>query len=611
MRIIYDIETYPNCFTLAAEHADMPLRWAFEISPWRDDRAQLWLWLLWLRLNNAQMVGFNNAGFDYPVLHLFCQMQGKATHADLYLKAMQIIQSRDDEDKFAHTVFPSDRFVDQIDLFKIHHFDNKAKMTSLKALEFNMRLDSVEDLPFPVGVPLSPDQVPVLREYNAHDVHATKAFYHESLPMIEFREQLSQQHGKDFLNHNDTKIGAEIFQMALEAAGVPCYEYGPNGRQPRQTQRPVIHLRECIPIWVRFNNPAFIHIHSQLWMQSITETKGVFKDLSAYCGELEFFFGTGGLHASVENEIFIADDEMMILDLDVTSMYPSIAISQGYYPEHLGPTFVKVYDQLRQQRIGYKKGSPENAMLKLALNGVYGNSNNPFSIFYDPKFTMSVTLTGQLALAMLAERLSGISRIIQANTDGITIALHRNLRTRVQDICDQWEKETRLTLEEAEYSRMFIADVNSYIAEYVKCGVKRKGRYEWDVEWHQDASALVVAKVAEQVLLKGVPIRATVENWPDRMDFMCRVKIPRSSTLWGSDGRQLPNMLRYYVAKDGVELTKIMPPLAKNPGVPRHFAVVKGHKVCPCNNIADATMEIDFDYYVREVEKLTLGMKGD
>ena len=141
--------------------------------------------------------------------------------------------------------------------------------------------------------------------------------------------------------------------------------------------------------------------------------------------------------------------------------------------------------------------------------------------------------------------------------------------------------------------------------------VKRKGAFEWDVEWHQDASALVVPKVAEKVLLEGVPIRTTVENWPDRMDFMCRAKIPRSSTLWGDDGRQLPNMLRYYVAKGGVALTKIMPPLAKNPGVMRHFAVVSGWKVCPCNNIADATMDIDFDWYVNEVEKLCLGMKGD
>ena len=611
MRIVYDIETYENCFTLSAEHADMPLRWSFEVSPWCDHRKHLWQWLLWLRSVNAQMVGFNNAGFDYPVLHLFCQMQGKATYADLYQKAMQIIQSRNEDDKFSHTVYPSDRFVDQIDLFRIHHFDNKSKMTSLKALEFNMRLDSVEDLPFPVGVPLSPDQVKVLREYNAHDVHATKAFYHESLPMIEFREQLTKKHGKDFLNHNDTKIGAEIFQMALENAGVPCYEYGPNGRQPRQTQRPVINLYECIPNWVRFHTKEFQQVRERLARQSITETKGVFKDLSAVCGGLEFVFGTGGIHASVDNDVFIADDQMMILDLDVTSMYPSIAISQGYYPEHLGPTFVKVYDQLREQRLQYKKGTPENAMLKLALNGVYGKSNDKFSIFYDPKFTMSVTLTGQLALAMLAERLAPIAKIIQANTDGITIHVRRERYKQVKRICEQWEKETGLTLEEAEYSRMFVADVNSYIAEGVDGKVKRKGRYEYDVEWHQDASALVVAKVAEQVLLKGAPIRATVENWPDRMDFMCRVKIPRSSTLWGSDGRQLPNLLRYYVAKGGTALTKVMPPLAKKPGVFRHFSVVAGHRVCPCNNIADATLPVDFDWYVNEVEKLCLGMKGE
>ena len=110
-------------------------------------------------------------------------------------------------------------------------------------------------------------------------------------------------------------------------------------------------------------------------------------------------------------------------------MYPSIAISQGYYPEHLGPRFVEVYQQLKDQRLLHKKGTPENDMLKLALNGVYGASNDQFSIFYDPRFTMQITITGQLALAMLAERLSGVARLIQCNTDGITISLHRNLRS--------------------------------------------------------------------------------------------------------------------------------------------------------------------------------------
>jgi hypothetical protein len=249
-------------------------------------------------------------------------------------------------------------------------------------------------------------------------------------------------------------------------------------------------------------------------------------------------------------------------------------------------------------------------MLKLALNGVYGKSNDKFSIFFDPKFTMSVTLTGQLALAMLAERLSGYGRIIQANTDGITIYLHHNLYEQIKRICAQWESEVSMTLEEARYSRMFIADVNSYIAEYEGGGVKRKGRYEYDVEWHQDASALVVPKVAEKVLLEGTPIRMVVEEWSDKMDFMKRVKIPRSSYLRGDD-KPLPNMLRYYVARGGVSLTKTMPPLAKKPGVWRHFSIESGWKVCPCNNIADATLPIDYDYYVCEVEKLVLPLKGN
>ena len=43
-----------------------------------------------------------------------------------------------------------------------HHFDNKARATSLKVLEFNMRSDSIEDLPFKVGATLTRDQVDVL-----------------------------------------------------------------------------------------------------------------------------------------------------------------------------------------------------------------------------------------------------------------------------------------------------------------------------------------------------------------------------------------------------------------------------------------------------------------
>ncbi len=136
--------------------------------------------------------------------------------------------------------------------------------------------------------------------------------------------------------------------------------------------------------------------------------------------------------------------------------------------------------------------------------------------------------------------------------------------------------------------------------------IKRKGCFEWDVGWHQNAGGLVIPKVAEKVLVDGAPIRETVENWPHLHDFMLRIKVPRSSYLqWGD--HQAQNTTRYYVAKGGKPLTKWMPPL-KGKTDWRKFAVESGWNVQVCNNIKDVGLPVDFDYYVQEIEKLCLAL---
>ncbi len=616
MRVIYDIECYPNVFTLAAEHADYPLTWGFEISPWRDDTKQLLDWLLWLKTQDAEMVGFNNVGFDYPVLHQLIQMGG-ATPATLYEKCKQIIDS---EDRFSNIVYPSDRFVRQLDLYKINHFDNRAKTTSLKALEFVLKMDNISDLPFPVGTTLNKEQVVRLREYNAHDVTATKLFYHQNKDQIALREELTAEYSKDFMNANDTKIGEMIFHQALEENGIACHEYGPFGRKPRQTPRNIIHLRECVPDFIRFKNPEFNRIKDWFAAQSITETKGSIKDVTARVGGIDYVFGTGGMHASVENEYFVADDEWMILDIDVEGLYPSIAITRGYYPEHLGHKFVQVYkEKIKDERKKHKKGTAKNAAFKLAGNGAYGKSNDKFSFFYDPLFTMKVTISGQMMICMLAESLLEIYglRIIQCNTDGITMHMRRSDRDAVDRCCKTWEQLTGLVLEYAEYTKMVIADVNSYLAQKTDGTTKLKGRYDHVKttggvrDWHKDHSFLVIPKVAEQVLIHGAPIRETVMNWPDKYDFFGRVKVPRNSRLVGvADGVDTPleNTQRYYVSEGGVSLVKIMPPLAKKPDQWRRIGVESGWTVCPCNDVRDAVLPVNYEYYIQEIEKLTLGV---
>jgi hypothetical protein len=607
MRIFYDTEVFPNCYLLCAED-EFGNRSQFEISVWKNEALALCEWIYAQNSVGSEMVGFNNIGFDYPILHLI--LSGVSSPAYIYDKCQAIINSQDN-DRFRHLVKPSDYRIPQIDLFKIHHFDNKARTTSLKALEFNMRLPNISDLPFPPGTVLQQSQVKVLRDYCFDDVAATRKFYELSLPKIEFREVLGKKYGRSFINHNDVKIGKEIFQIALEAAGVKCFTFGEDGRQPIQTKRHSINLGDCVPNFIRLNHPEFRKVKEYFKTTVITQTKGAFK-LTATVGNLDFHFGTGGIHASVENESFEEDDAMMIYDVDVTSLYPSIAIEHGFYPEHLGPTFVQVYRDLRTQRLSHPKNSPENAMLKLALNGVYGASSDPFSIFYDPLFTMKITVAGQLMIAMLAERLTEVEgvKIIQANTDGISLFMPRRVKLTVDMVCAAWEQLTKMSLEYVEYSRMIVADVNSYIAVKKDGSTKRKGRYEHELEWHKDGSALVVPKIAEQVLLHGGSIMDRLLNWPDKFDFMLRVKATKGTTLVLSAGIDLPldRTQRYYVSEYGYEMFKIMPPLKKNPDVWRRIAVQKGYFVCPCNDIFDSVMPVDYSWYVNEIEKLILGV---
>jgi len=200
----------------------------------------------------------------------------------------------------------------------------------------------------------------------------------------------------------------------------------------------------------------------------ITETKGVFKGLVATVDGVDYKFGTGGIHASVESQVIHTTDTHQIVDVDVASFYPNLAIKNKLFPAHLGEEFGDAYEGVYHTRKTYPKGTAENEAFKLALNGAYGGSNNEYSPFYDTQFTMAITINGQLLLCMLTEQMLKIPglRMIQANTDGITYLCPHEYLDHTRAICRWWEELTSLELEEAFYSMMAVRDVNSYIAVY-------------------------------------------------------------------------------------------------------------------------------------------------
>ena len=126
------------------------------------------------------------------------------------------------------------------------------------------------------------------------------------------------------------------------------------------------------------------------------------------------YYGSGGLHACIEPGIYESTDEDIIIDCDVSSLYPSIAVINNMYPEHLGIEFCKVYEGILNDRLIAKKAG--NMVLsdgyKLSLNSVYGKSNDEYSFLMDPLYTVKTTINGQLLISMLIEQLCVIPNLI-------------------------------------------------------------------------------------------------------------------------------------------------------------------------------------------------------
>jgi len=235
--MIYDIESYGNLFNMAILHRGTRTRWNFEISHRRNEYPAMVQWFTWASQTGVKMIGFNNLGFDYPVVHLMLTNPGLSPY-DIH-QFVQTLINVDHNRRFDHIIWERDQIVPQIDLYKIHHFDNPAKATSLKVLEFNMRRRNVLELPYHPDTILTDEQIDHVIRYNHEDVDATAEFADHSTEQIRFREELSVKYSHNYMNFNDTKIGKHYFAAELEKRLPGCC-YIPGSRKPRQTQRPQI-----------------------------------------------------------------------------------------------------------------------------------------------------------------------------------------------------------------------------------------------------------------------------------------------------------------------------------------------------------------------------------
>ena len=513
--LIYDIETFKNFFCVVFKYETRYK--TFEISDRNDDSIALIEFLKNSCSKEWYFVGFNNVRFDAQVLQWMMDKEQEfrtrtvqEKYSAIYKFAQKVVQATSNKE---FPPYPEYKIqFKQIDLFLQNHYNNLARSSSLKWIEYSLNWKKIQDLPYKHDSLLKEEVLDNVILYCHNDVDATEQLFFKSNKLIELRfAQQKENPDLNLLNKSDSSVGEMLFlEMMSDKLGVKSKVL-----KKKQTHHKKIKLKDVILPYIKFQTKEFNSVLEFFKNTVIESTNGAFKHVVEYDG-IEYVYGTGGIHASPNNAIVQETDNEMIVDVDASSYYPNLAIRNKFYPKHLSESFCELYEEIYNKRQKIPKSNPQNKSLKLLLNSIYGKSGDIYSFVYDKFFQMCITVNGQLLLSMLAEQMSLIDgvTVFYANTDGITLKVKKDTLTksRVYNVWKWWEGFTKLTLEHAVYKQMIIRDVNNYIAEMEDGSLKYKGAFEIDVELHKNRSQRIVPIAVKRYFIDNIPVEETVKN---------------------------------------------------------------------------------------------------
>ena len=503
--IVYDIETMISIFCVVFKHNGKYI--SFEISERKNQCKELCELIRGGSSLDWYFVGFNNVRFDAQILQwMLDENRYDITCEEIHEFAQEVIEKANAKQFPPYPEYKLE--FKQVDLFLINHYNNLARSTSLKWLEYSMNWKKVQDLPYKHDQELTIDVFDSVIEYCQNDVDATFEFLKKCKKILELRFAQDEENPKlNLLNKSDSSVGETLF-LDLMADKL---EITKSVLKKKQTHRSKIKLKDVILPYVNFKTEEFNDVLEYFKKTIITTDEPSFKYVKEYQG-IDYVYGVGGLHASLSNKVIEPREGHSLIDVDVSSYYPNLSIRNGFYPKHLSNSFCQLYEELYDKRKVIPKSNPQNKSLKLLLNSIYGKSGDIYSFVYDKFFQMCITVNGQLLLTMLSERLSlmeGVT-VFYANTDGLTIEVRNDKKKEVHELCKKWEKLTKLELEYAVYKKMAIRDVNNFLAIDNNDDIKLKGAFEIDVEYHKNRSQRIVPIAVKRYLVNGVPVEDTI-----------------------------------------------------------------------------------------------------
>ena len=602
----YDIEVFPNVFHCCCKNSETGELYKFEISERKDQLTEL---VDFFMESSKIMCGYNNHHYDDLIINYLidyykvlvrlpywkiCQSVFNMSTAIIKAEGGDMKQFK--RWKYAHYFYSMDLLTMQ--------FSSKLRV-GLKSMQVTMKYKNVQEYEGDFSLPLPVDEIDNMIAYNINDVDSTEELLNRLKKDVELRLFIEDEYGIDALSMDSVKFGESILAK----------KYCETARISMQTLKDMrspmdyIPLKDVIFPFIKYKNPKLQAVLEEMKEQVVysKERKGYEKKL--VLSNTVYSIGVGGIHSIHTPQIFRPGPDEYIGHSDVASMYPSLLIKHKLTPRHLGESFLKVYEQIYNERIEAKHSGQKlkNLALKLTLNSVTGKMQQETSWMYDPFNVFRIRINGQLILLMLVDRLLELGcKIVQVNTDGVVYIAKKTAKDEIQETVSEVERITQLTFESDNYEAFYQYAINDYfgvVEGYAQSHdpelIEKKGMFITDTKLGKGLAPVIIPKAVINYFLTKQPVADFIKQQTNIHDFLMSQRADKKFKV--RHGNQFVQRInRYYASTNGYSLYKV-----DDEGNEENMLTKSG--VTILNKMDDLPIterHINYQYYINEANKI-------
>lgn len=619
--VVFDIEVLKNVFTCTCKNTETKQITVFEISPRRVDIQGLVTFFY----EDYYFVGYNNIHYDNPILnyiimlyreHYFDRYSTRELTESMFRMSQLVIDKNSDFDLWKEYKYARNFL--SIDLLTMLY--SKALRVSLKEMQVTMQYKNVEEFVVDWHQDLPEKDIDRLISYNINDVESTEELLYRCKDLLELRIETEKDFGLPCLSLDRVSLGDRLLQLkVMEKTGL-------NKKQLENMKSPAnyVDLEKVIFPWIKFESPIL-----QKKLTDMKNQHNVSPGRKGYIntfifGEMKVTIGVGGIHGDNGTCIIKPNEDELLLDSDVNSLYPSLMRMYHLYPPKLKNVLGQIFPQIIDDRLEFKRTGQKNKneTYKYMLNGVSGKMQDETSWLFSPFTVMQVRINGQLLLLMLAERLLKLGcKLYQINTDGILYKLKKSKYEELQQVLKEWEKLTMLTLETEEFTQFYQLAINDYFGVEPNNKIKKKGFFLTDIELGKGLTPKIIPEAIINYFVHNIPVEDTIKSCKDICKFLQAEKTGKQWTVEYNEQIQ-QRINRFYVSNSGYYLWKWK---LDDTGKKSYQIMLKDHGVRLHNKFYSdedlqwkysqgetfqSIYDIDYQYYINQCIKVIEKLKS-